>query len=74
MADLQSEPPSSHKYCFERERLKLFKNMLNRDIDPNTLEKAGFYNIGQLNKTRCFHCNIAIYRWNKKNHPNFVAH
>ena len=69
MADSQSEPHFSLKYCFESERLKSFENWPNRDIDPTALAKAGLYYTGQLDKTRCFHCKIEIYRWEKNDIP-----
>ena len=62
MAESEFES-SSHKYCSESERLKTFKNWRNRDINPKILTKAGFYYTGQLDITKCFHCNIEIYRW-----------
>ena len=61
--------PSSQKYCFESERLKSFKNWPNHDADPKLLAKAGFYYTGQLDITKCFHCNIEIYRWEKNDIP-----
>lgn len=36
---------------------------------PKTLAKAGFYYTGELDKVKCFECQVEIYEWVEGDSP-----
>lgn len=56
-------------YRFEAVRLKSFKNWPLPFMKPRILAAAGFYYMGEIDRVRCFECNIEIYRWEQGDIP-----
>lgn len=51
-------------------RLASFKNWpKNHRLKPEKLSEAGFYYIGESDKTACFYCGVHIHEWLTEDDP-----
>lgn len=59
-------------YQYEIKRLQSFKNWPAHFIRPEKMAAAGFYYTGQLDKVKCFECQLEMSHWIKEDNPMVV--